>query len=350
MKAGLTTSAVLHVAAIAAGLVTLAPRPMDMTDSEALPVDVVIADASQLIEGDKKAPISEKPAPTPTTRPDVVPDAQKVGNNSTDTDKAPTPEPKPRPVEQTQSSAAAAPEPAPAPTPEPEPAPEPAEVQPAPPQEAQPAPEPTPAPEAPAEQALSLPTQMAAPQQRPQPPREKPVETAEAKPEKPKEQEKPKAPEKKPEPQKSQARDESESDFDADDIAALLNKEKASGGGAKRSEQTASLGASRTNSAGQLTQSEMDSLRGQIQRCWNVPAGALEAENLRVTVKFNLNQVGAVEGSPRIVSGGGSGGIERAAAESARRAVLQCAPYTLPAEKYATWSEVTVNFDPSEMF
>ncbi len=39
----------------------------------------------------------------------------------------------------------------------------------------------------------------------------------------------------------------------------------------------------------------------------------------------------------------------RAAAESARRAVMQCQNYDLPAESYDEWSELTLRFDPSEM-
>ena len=57
-----------------------------------------------------------------------------------------------------------------------------------------------------------------------------------------------------------------------------------------------------------------------------------------------------IEGSPEIISGGGSAGVERAAAEAARRAVSRCAPYNLPADKYEAWADVIVNFDPSEMF
>ena len=37
-------------------------------------------------------------------------------------------------------------------------------------------------------------------------------------------------------------------------------------------------------------------------------------------------------------------------AGSAKRAVLRAQPYQLPADKYASWSEVIVNFDPSQMF
>src|SRR5690606_27131527 len=64
-----------------------------------------------------------------------------------------------------------------------------------------------------------------------------------------------------------------ESDFNADEIAALLNKQEASGGGAKRSATPATTGSTRPSSGSKLSQSEMDALRGQIQRNWSVIAG-----------------------------------------------------------------------------
>ncbi len=94
----------------------------------------------------------------------------------------------------------------------------------------------------------------------------------------------------------------------------------------------------------------MDALRGQVQRCWNIPAGAADAANLKVSIQFRLDRSGALEGRPEIIRRRRLGGVERAAAEAARRAVVRCAPYNLPAEKYETWAEVVVNFDPSEMF
>ena len=39
----------------------------------------------------------------------------------------------------------------------------------------------------------------------------------------------------------------------------------------------------------------------------------------------------------------------RAAAESARRAIMGCQNYTLPADSYDQWSELTLNFNPAEM-
>ena len=100
MKAGLTTSVVMHAVLLGFGLFSLsAPKAFDVTDVEALPVDIVpIESITQIQQGDKKSPMSEKPAPKPTLKADVVPDAQKVGENKVDIDKQATPEPKPKEV------------------------------------------------------------------------------------------------------------------------------------------------------------------------------------------------------------------------------------------------------------
>ena len=68
MKAGLATSVILHAAALAFGLLTLrAPAAFDVADVEALPVDIVpVESITQIQEGDKKATMRDKPAPTPT--------------------------------------------------------------------------------------------------------------------------------------------------------------------------------------------------------------------------------------------------------------------------------------------
>src|SRR5690606_28897550 len=112
MRTGLTTSVVLHVAAIAFGLVSLsAPRTLEAGDVEALPVDIIpVQSITKVQEGDKKAPMKEKAAPKPTTKLTPVADAKKVGDNETDMKPPPTPQARPKPVE-----AAAAPPPAPEP-------------------------------------------------------------------------------------------------------------------------------------------------------------------------------------------------------------------------------------------
>lgn len=354
MKTGLTTSVVMHAALLAFGLFTLkAPHTLEAANIEALPVDIVpVSDISQIQQGDKKAPMKEKASPKPTVKKTVVDNAQNVGENDVDLKTPPTPEARPKPVEAT-STPPPQPKPAPQPVkevkreappkPKPEPAPVPATQkapEPQPKHEVKPDPvKQTTVAENPDADSVKLPDSAPSPDSRPQPPQ---AETA-------------KAPEhkkaEKPAEQKiARQQSEAKKDDTLDKVAALLNKEKPSGGGAKRSTETASLGGEHTTTGQKLTQSEMDALRGQIEKCWNVPAGAEDAKDLKVSVKFRLDKSGALEGMPQIVSGGGGDGVQRAAAESARRAVMQCAPYNLPADKYQAWADVIVNFDPSDMF
>lgn len=360
MRAGLATSVALHVLLLGVGMVSLsAPKAFEVADVESLPVSIIPFDEiSQVQQGDKKAPMREKPAPTPTKRPDIVPDAQKVGEAAIDTEAPPTDAPKPKPVEQ-------AAEPAPAPTPTPKPVEKPAEVVKAEPPKPTPAPTPpkpapepvqTPAPpkeavpDAPVEKTVAentatedvkLPDSAPVPQARPQPP--KPEKVAE----KPKPVEKPaeKATER---PKQQQA--EAKKQDTLDEVAALLNKEKSSGGGAKRSTEEASLGGRKSTGGEKLSLSEKDEVRKKIQSYWSVPAGAEDAENIQFVMKFKLDINGMVEGTPQLVSGGGNSSVSRAAVDSARRAILRAAPFNLPAEKFDDWQDFSINFDLSDMF
>lgn len=101
-----------------------------------------------------------------------------------------------------------------------------------------------------------------------------------------------------------------------------------------------------------MTVSEIDVVRRQIERCWNVPAGARDAENLVVKVRVELN----IDGTPRTAAIVDDGRVRtdsfyRAAAESALRAVLnpRCHPFKLPAEKYDRWKSMTLVFNPRDM-
>lgn len=383
MRGSLTASTILHAVVLAFGLLTLsAPAPM-APDMESVAVDIVpIEDVPQVVQGDKKSPMREKPAPTPTQRPDIVPDAQKVGENSVDTDKAPTPEAKPKPVDMAKTTQQAptpvekpAPEdvpkpkekPAPAPATEVAPAEQPKqEVKPDPVKQPEPKPEPVkeqkPAPK-PVEQTAAIEPK---PEVKPDAvadaiSAEQPTETVQlpdsapapdAKP-KPAQAETAKAPDRKdsekPVKEASSRRKSDDKEFNADEISALLDKQKPSGGGAKRSTQQASLGGER-NTGAKLSQSEMDGLRQKLSGCWSIPAGVDDASLLKVTVRFHLDRSGMLEGRPEVIKGGAPAGPGRTAAESAVRAVQKCAPFNLAADKYDAWSEVVVNFDPSDMF
>lgn len=386
MKGSFTYSAILHAAVIAWGLLSFsAPRSLEVADVEALPIDIVpIESMTQIQQGDKTAALSDKPAPKPTEKPKTVENAENIGDSDVDLKTPPVPNAKPKEVQTAEPVKPAdkvdpKPEPKPDPKPVVEPVAKPVEANevkpdpkpkqdvkpdpvseaindnkpepaPKPPEKAEPAPKqevkPDPVAEAISSQmaeaetdAVKLPDKVPAPQARPSPPK---AETAKTNDRKATEQE-----QKPTQTAKSKSTDKTATA--EDEVAALLNREKASGGGAKRSTDQASLGGKKSTGGASLSQSEMDALRGQIAKCWNVPAGVEDAQGLRVTVKMKLSPSGEIEGAPE-VSGGGGSGIERAAVESARRAVLRCAPYNLPQEKYETWSDVIVNFDPSQMF
>ena len=102
-----------------------------------------------------------------------------------------------------------------------------------------------------------------------------------------------------------------------------------------------------------LTMSERDSVRRQIEPCWNVPAGARDAENLVVDIRLRLNADGTVM-TAELVDGARAARdtFFRAAAESALRAVLnpRCSPLRLPPKKYEEWKNMVLSFNPRDLF
>jgi hypothetical protein len=374
MKGSLTTSAIVHASLLAFALVSLgSPEPLDVSQAEALPVELVpIEELTQIQQGDKKAPKAEKSAPVPTTRPDIIENAQNVGNNTADLDAPPTPttkpndnisaaappkQEKPQPVVDTKANEVkeivkeetSAPKPqemAALPQTKPEIAPQP-KTEP-PPQETK-AEEPPPATQEPAE--IPVPQNVPRPNSRPEPPKPEEPKQAETKPDQAKSTDKPsdkKPGEKKQETAKSAS--SKESDFNADDVAALLNKQAPSGGGAKRSTQQAALGGKKSTGGSTLSQTEMDALRGAIQKNWQIIPGMADASDVRVRVTMKLDRDGTIIGRPEIEATGGSEGTRRALSGGAYRAIMRSAPFTnLPADKYDAWNEVVVNFDPSEL-
>ena len=101
-----------------------------------------------------------------------------------------------------------------------------------------------------------------------------------------------------------------------------------------------------------LSISERDAIIQQISQCWSIPAGAKDAQNLSVILHLSLEKDGTVR-DVKIVdtSRYGSGDtFYRAAVDSAVRAVLKCSPLkNLPQDKYDSWNEIEMNFDPKEM-
>ncbi len=96
-----------------------------------------------------------------------------------------------------------------------------------------------------------------------------------------------------------------------------------------------------------------DMVQAQVERCWNPPAGAKDAEDLIVKIRIWLTPEGKLIRPPQILSqsffSSAQNSFYRVAAESAVRAVRRCAPYTLPRDRYDQWGEIDLTFDPSQM-
>jgi hypothetical protein len=141
--------------------------------------------------------------------------------------------------------------------------------------------------------------------------------------------------------------------FDIDKIASLVDKiepksaDAAPKEGAKPSAQKTLRGAGAQSA---MTANEIDALKSQLRKCWNVPVGAPDPAALVFRLRIFLNQDGSVAAAPELVDQGGlADPYFRAAVDSAKRAVHMCSPFQLPAEKYAEWNDITVTFDPTKM-
>ncbi len=95
-----------------------------------------------------------------------------------------------------------------------------------------------------------------------------------------------------------------------------------------------------------------DSISNQVYKCWNVPAGALNADKLVILVRVQYGEDGAartVELAPESKAKL-SDPFYRAAADSAMRAVRQCSPLKdMPKDGYHIWQDVEINFNPKDM-
>ncbi|MBI2713374.1 MAG: cell envelope integrity protein TolA [Rhizobiales bacterium] len=151
-------------------------------------------------------------------------------------------------------------------------------------------------------------------------------------------------PPKKP-PQKQQPK------FDADKIAALLDKRDPQRNAATGAElnSTPSLGTA-TGNAAQLSASELDALRRRLMALWNPPVGLQDAERYQVIIRIKFKRDGTLAVGPQVITSG-SGVRYEAMRDSAVRAVFVGQPYTmLRPEHYEIWKEIDFTFDTSQMF
>ena len=291
MRKSLTISAVVHAMVLLWSLIAFAPKAFEKP-ADSVPVDIISAsDFSRMVAGSRTAP--KAPVPKPVV--------DKVGETKVTDNSAPKVVDKPEVVKTAEKEA--------------------------PPPEAKPDPK---------------------REAKPTPPKPDPIAEAlkkeQTKPEPKKEEAKVPTPPHKPDPPRPQAK------YDPVRIAALLDKRDAQRETSLGEviNHTPTLGTPK-GAAPTLSQNEIDALRAQIRRCWNPPAGAANAQDLRVEMNVKLRIDGSLAAQPVL--------LERATtpyaqvfAESALRAVERCQPYTLPVAKYEVWKDIDLGFRLDDLY
>jgi colicin import membrane protein len=295
-------SIAVHVVVLVWGALTFAAKPRS-TDSTPMPIDVItVSEFTQLTAGSKTAPKTaaplvdkvgeRKPADDPAAK--VAKTEVKAATDVA----APLPEPKPPTPEKKQSE-----------------------------------PQRDLIAEA-IKKDLAKPEPKKAEQKKADP---KPEKKAEAKAE-------PKAEAKAP-PKKEQPK------FDPRNVAALLDKRTpqrlAATGDVVNS--NVGIGAPDAN-ANQLSLSEIDAFRRHLRNCWNPPAGAPSTTKIVVPITIHLKMDRTLAKEPKVEMRA-TDPYSRAMIESTVRALIACQPYTMfSLPKYEIWKELSIDFDPFEMF
>jgi colicin import membrane protein len=299
MRTGLTISGVGHAVVLLWCVVTFIVQPYHAEPMKGLPVDLVsAAEFSQMTDGPKNAPRVEKPKPLAEKVAEATPVADPTAKLAKTEVKAATdvraPEPKP-------------PEPKVKKPPQP------------------------PAPSDPIAEAL------------------KKDEVKKPEPKKP--DPKPPTPPKKPAQQEP-----APPQFDPRQVAALLNKRDPQRVAIASNEMNhaVSVGVSggaggppplAGDPAGQLSQRELAAMKMRLMELWNPPRGATPRE-ATLEVEIQLKPDGTLAAPPVVLTSGNSP-LFVAASDSAKRAVIQGAPYTMlePAH-YEIWRDFVITFDP----
>jgi len=291
MRNGMIFSGLLHGTAIAV-LVFGLPSFVEPSPSDVIPVELVMLEKI----APKPEPAAEEAAPEP--------EPKKQEARLTPVPPTP-PEPEPEPAV----------EPKPEPEPIVEPAPEPV-PEPIPPLEAKPEPKSEPEKAPPPKPQRRPDVKIAMPNQTP------------------------------PQPEPAPAPDQLTSILR--NVEKLKAQQRAEGDTVAKAQQQGNVG----QQGSAFERNELvHAIQEQLRNCWRLDPGARDARDLIIEIRVELNPDGSVRRSSvvdviRMVQDG----YFRSAAENAMRAIQKCSPFRLPPNKYAVWRDLTLRFNPREMF
>jgi colicin import membrane protein len=156
-----------------------------------------------------------------------------------------------------------------------------------------------------------------------------------------------------PKPEDKPAPDKATKDapkFDANQVAQLLDHrdQQRQVATADAVNQTPNVG-SAAGAAAQLSQTEIDALRERLKNCWNPPPSIDAKSKVYVVLNVMFKPDANMAREPAVVEGSASS-LGPALAESAKRALLSCQPFTmLKPEHYDQWKNLELKFDPQEL-
>lgn len=101
----------------------------------------------------------------------------------------------------------------------------------------------------------------------------------------------------------------------------------------------------------ELSISEIDAIAGRLRACWNLDPGAQGIKDMVIEIRVALNKDGTVKDVKVLdTSRYNSDKAFRSVADSARRAVYVCAPYSIFSnrylDKYDLWKTMLLRFNP----
>jgi outer membrane biosynthesis protein TonB len=308
----LVASVALHVLVIGWGLVSFSSKAFESMPEESLPVDVISADQLAKVMAGMKSGKKENPKPLVEKVAEAKPVDDTVGKITekapvvTDTSPPPPPKPEEKPVEKKPDP----PKPVVENKPKEEPKQEPKPIE-----------------------------------KKPDPPKVDPIAEALKKDEKkppPKPVVQAVAP---PQP----AKPKTERTFDQTKIAALLDKRDPSRAAVTGDtlNSNAALGLSKGKAAdNSATWGAL--FKEQVLRCWKKPYGDVEAQLVQSEFSIKLKKDGSLEAMP-VAQASPSSAFQRVFQESGLRAIIDCAPYQLPAAFFDEWKFFYPVFDSRDL-
>lgn len=95
--------------------------------------------------------------------------------------------------------------------------------------------------------------------------------------------------------------------------------------------------------------SYIDAIRIKLRSCWNLDPGAKDIKNMKIVIRTSISPDGNIN-SIEILNKEEylSSPWFKAVAESAKRALIICSPYSLPLEFYQDWKDIVFTFYPDK--